>query len=94
MADDGEVVFNNDEIQRILNSPEMAAEIRRVCLVIEARARTLAPVESGEYINSFRILLVRRKQLRIVGYVINDAPHSMLIEMKYGVMTKARRARG
>lgn len=93
MADSGEVEFNNAEIQRILNSPQMAAEVRRVCNAIMARSRTLAPVASGDYISSFRILLKPRKNLRIVGYVINDSEHAMLVEMKYGVMTKARRAR-
>lgn len=93
MAKDGEVVFNDAEIQRILNSPEMAAEVTRVCNAIMARSRTLAPVKSGTYLSSFRIVLKRRKKFRIVGYVVNDAPHAMLVEMRYGVMTKARRAR-
>ena len=93
MAESGEVEFNNAEIQRILNSPQMAAEVRRVCNAIMARSRTLAPVASGDYISSFRVLLKPRKNLRIVGYVINDSEHAMLVEMKYGVMTKARRAR-
>ena len=93
MAKDGEVVFNDAEIQRILNSPEMAGEVTRVCNAIMDRSRTLAPVDSGTYLRSFRIVLKRRKKFRIVGYVVNDAPHAMLVEMRYGVMTKARRAR-
>lgn len=93
MAEPGEVEFNDAEIQRILNSPQMAAEVTRVCNAIMARSRTLAPVDSGDYAGSFRIVLKHRKKLRIVGYVVNDAPHAMLVEMRHGVMTKARRAR-
>ena len=88
------MAFRRQRLPNDLTPEEREARIAELRARRRARARTLAPVESGEYINSFRILLVRRKQLRIVGYVINDAPHSMLIEMKYGVMTKARRARG
>lgn len=93
MAKDGEVEFNDAEIQRILNSPQMAAEVKRVCNAIMARSRTLAPVDSGDYVGSFRIVLKPRKKYRIVGYVVNDSEHAMVVEMKYGVMTKARRAR-
>lgn len=94
MAEPGEVEFNDAEIQRILNSPEMAAEVRRVCLVIMARARVLSPIKNGDYINAFRIELKPRRNLRIVGFVINDSEHAMFVEMKYGPLTKARRARG
>lgn len=93
MAKDGEVEFNNAEIQRILNSPEMAREVQRVCNAIMAKARVLAPVASGDYIGSFRTELKPWKKLRIVGYVINDSPHAMRVEARYGVMTKARRER-
>lgn len=94
MAEPGEVEFNDAEIQRILNSPEMAAEVRRVCLVIMARARALSPVKSSDYINSFRIELKFRRKYRVVGFVINDSDHAMFVEMRYGPLTKARRARG
>lgn len=95
MAEDGFVVFNDAEIQRILNSAAMQAEIRRVCNVIMARARTLAPVgDTGEYINSFRVEIVTRKKFRAVGYVINDSKHAMLVESRHGVLAQARRARG
>ena len=93
MAEPGEVEFNDAEIQRILNSPEMAAEVRRVCLVIMARARALSPVKSSDYINSFRIELKFRRKYRVVGFVINDSDHAMLVEMRHGTLSKARRAR-
>ena len=95
MGKDGEVTFNNDEIQRILNSAAMQAEIRRVCNVIMARARVLSPVgASSEYINSFRVEVKTRRKLRAVGFVINDANHAMAVEARHGVLAKARRARG
>lgn len=94
MADDGEVVFNDAEIQRILNSPQMAAEVRRVCNLIMARARVISPVRSGKYIGAFRVELKSHRKLRIVGFVVNDDPKSGAIEAIHGVLTKARRARG
>ena len=96
MADreDGYVVFDDAEIQRILNSVEMEAEIRRVCNAIMARARVLAPVSSGDYVDSFRIEIKKRRKLRAVGFVINDSAHAMIVESRRGVLTQARRARG
>lgn len=91
----GEVEFNNAEIQRILNSPAMMAEVRAACNIIMARARSISPVGStAGYVNAFRVELVRHKQLRVVGYVINDSPHAMAVEAIHGVLAKARRARG
>lgn len=95
MADDGEVVFDNAEIQRILNSAAMQAEIRRVCNVIMARARVLAPVgKTSEYVNSFRVEIKTRRKLRAVGFVINDSDHAMAVEARHGVLAQARRVRG
>lgn len=91
---DGEVEFNDGEIQRILNSPPMRAEVQRACNLIMARARVIAPVRSGAYINSFRVELKPWRKLRIVGFVVNDDPKSGAIEAIHGVLTKARRARG
>lgn len=91
---EGEVEFNNAEIQRILNSPLMAAEVRRACVIIMAQARANSPVRTGQYINSFRIELVPNRKLRIVGFVINDDPKSGAIESIHGVLTKAKRSRG
>lgn len=93
--DDGEVVFNDAEIQRVLNSAAMQSEIRRVCDAIMARARTISPVgKTSEYVNSFRVEIKTRRKLRAVGFVINDSEHAMSVEARYGVLTKARRARG
>ena len=95
MAEDGEVEFDDVEIQRILNSAAMQAEVRRVCNVIMARARSLSPVgETAEYINSFRVEIKTRRKLRAVGFVINDSEHAMAVEARSGVLAKARRARG
>lgn len=90
---DGEVEFNNAEIQRILNGAPMAAEVRRVCEAIMARARAVAPVKTGQYIGAFRIEIKRSRKLRVVGFVINDADHAMSVEARRGVLTRARRAR-
>lgn len=94
MAESGEVEFNDAEIQRILNSAPMAAEVRRVCNVIMARARVISPVKTGTYVGAFRIELKYHRKLRIVGFVVNDDPKSGAIEAIHGVLTKARRARG
>lgn len=94
MGKDGEVVFNDAAIQRILNSPAMQAEVKRVCDVIMSRARVLAPVRTGAYVNSFSVEIVTNKKLRAVGYVHNHHPAAMKIESIYGVLTRARRARG
>lgn len=92
--DDGEVEFNDAEIQRILNSPEMQAEVLRVCNAIMMRARSISPVgKTSGYVNGFRVELKLRKQLRVVGYVINDSKHSAWIEARYGILTKSRRTR-
>lgn len=91
---DGEVEFDNAEIQRILNSPQMQAEVRRVCNVIMARARVLAPVRSGEYVSSFRVEIETHRKLRAVGFVINSSEHAMGVEARFGVLTKAKRVRG
>ena len=94
MAESGEVEFNDAEIQRILNSAPMAAEVRRACNLIMARARVISPKRSGKYLDSFRVELKYHKKLRVVGFVINDDPKSGVIEATHGVLTKARRARG
>lgn len=93
MADDGEVEFDNAEIQRILNSPEMQSEVRLVCNAIMARARVIAPMGTGAYVNAFSVELVRNKQLRVVGYVVNTDPKARIIESIYAPLIKARRAR-
>lgn len=94
MAEDGEITFNNAEIQRILSSPAMQAEVRALCNIIIARARTISPRgATSEYVNSFRVEVKPRRKLRAVGFVINDSDHAMAVEMRFGVLTKARRAR-
>lgn len=91
---DGDVTFDNAEIQRILNSEPMAREVQRVCIAIMMNARSRSPVgKTSDYINSFRIELEKHRQLRVVGFVINDSKHAALVEARYGVLTKARRSR-
>lgn len=91
---DGEVTFDDREIQRILNSSAMQAEIMRVCNAIMARARVIAPVgKTGDYVNKFRVEVKTRRRLRAVGFVINDSDHAMSVEVRHGVLAKARRAR-
>lgn len=90
---DGEVVFDNAEIQRILNGPEMQAEVRMVCNAIMARARVNSPVLTGSYVNSFSVVLMRSKKLRVVGFVVNTDPKAAVIESIHGPLIKSRRAR-
>ena len=90
---DGDVVFNDAEIQRIANSPAMQSEIQTVMNLIIARARSIAPVRTGEYINSFRTEIKLHRQLRAVGFIINTDEKAMALESIYGVQARAKRVR-
>jgi hypothetical protein len=67
----------------MLRSPEMAAEMRRRAEKVAVRARALAPVDSGQYKNSFVVSSGRRggmKRDRAFGRVTNTAPYAMHVE--------------
>lgn len=70
---------------RLLRSPGMQAEMRRRAELVAARARALAPVETGEYRASIRVESGIRpadgpRAARAVGRVIAGVPHALLVE--------------
>lgn len=91
---DGDVTFDDGEIQRILNSAALEAEVRQACNAIMARARSITPPSAGaEYIDGFTVEIEKWRQLRIVGFVVNHSKNAIFIESRYGILAKARRAR-
>ena len=90
---DGDVDFDDAEIQRILNSAPMRNEIQMVMNLIVARARSTSPIRTGDYISASRTEMHTNRKLRAVGLVINDDPGSAAIESRFGVLTKSRRVR-
>ena len=90
---DGDVDFDDGEIQKILNSAPMRNEIQASMNLIVARARSSSPVRTGDYLSSFRTEMHTNRKLRAVGLVINDDPGSAAIEARFGVLTKSRRGK-
>lgn len=92
------VQFRNhyDGMRQVLTSPAMQAEMRRRAEAAASVMRGAAPVDSGEYRNSFDVSSgIREDGKRAVGRVVNTSDHAVFVEFGNGsqrgryVMTNA-----
>lgn len=69
-------------IGEILRSPQMKREMEARAKRVQAKAEALAPVDTGDYVKSFRVESEIRagKTRRAVAKVINDSPHAAYVE--------------
>lgn len=69
-------------IGQILRSEQMKREMKARADQIRAKAEALAPVDSGNYVESFRVETEIRKgsTTRAIAKVINDSPHAAYVE--------------
>lgn len=69
-------------IGQILRSEQMKREMKARADQIKAEAEALAPVDSGNYVESFRVETEIRKgaTIRAIAKVINDSPHAAYVE--------------
>lgn len=81
------VKINSREIQRILNSDEVADYLAaRMEPVLDA-AIAGAPVDTGEYKSSIYLYIARTD--RVVARVEADAPHALVVESRTGNLSRA-----
>jgi hypothetical protein len=70
-------------IGKMIRSPEMQAEMRRRAENVARRAASFAPVDSGEYKNSFVVSSGARggfRRDRAYGRVTNTSSHAVFVE--------------
>lgn len=88
---------NYKGVGEMLRSPQMQREMESRAERVKARAVASSPVDSGEYVQSFRVEGSIRpgKSSRAIAKVINDSPHATYVEWgtsktpRYRVMGKA-----
>jgi len=86
-------------IGEMLRSPEMQKAMHLIAKKVEARAKAIAPVETGEYRNSFEVSsgvdVSADGERRAYGRVTNTSDHAFQVEYggkstpKYRVLGKA-----
>lgn len=84
------VDFNPEYFNELSRSHGVRALVDSVTARVAAAARSSAPVVTGEYRRGIRA--TGKLQRRYVGLVIASAPHSLLVESKYGTLARALRA--
>jgi len=87
------VVLNHSGIAAVLKSPEVAAELHRRAERAAAAARASAPVASGAYLASIKVVDEVHKD-RVVSRVYAKDPKSLLVEANTGNMARALDAAG
>lgn len=88
---------NYKGIGQILRSPQMQQAMENRAERVKARAVASSPVDSGEYVQSFRVEGSIRpgRSSRAIAKVINDSPHATFVEWgtsktpRYRVMGRA-----
>lgn len=80
--------FNEDFFRTLGKSAGVRAEVVDAAEKIAADARATAPVDSREYRNSIHVVVTETEN-RVVATVIANAPHSMLVESRFGTLAQA-----
>ncbi len=87
-------VHKYDEFgDQVLRADYMVAIMHSRAQAILATAQALAPVDTGEYIDSFAVTSgVRRtgRTRRAFGRVANTSPHALAVEFGWGATKKYR----
>lgn len=81
--------------REVLRAPWMQAVMRARATAVLAAAQQMAPVETGEYRDSFELsdgirVTGRRRTRRAYGRVTNTAPHALAVEFGWGPTPRYR----
>ena len=83
----GRVDLNSAGMEELLNSSDVRAELTSRAEQALSAAKADAPVASGEYRDSLKILQATTD--RAVVRVGSDAPHALVVEANHGVLARA-----
>lgn len=84
--------YNDEYFPQLLASPEVETVVMEATEQVADRARSSAPVDSGDYRDS--ITVSKKKQKRVVGLVTAEDPAALAIEAKHGTLARAVRGAG
>lgn len=82
------VNLNRRGIGQQLKSPETARLLRERAGRVAARARSTAPVDSGEYRDEIEVVMEDHGD-RLVARVYAESDHSVFVEAKHRTLGKA-----
>jgi hypothetical protein len=82
--------FNNAFFDELGRSAGVTDLVKSKAESIAARARSTAPVDSGEYREGIKVRM--KQQKRSVALVVGEDPKTLLIEAKTGNLVRALRA--
>lgn len=82
------VVLNPAAFTALRHHPGVVAEMQRRGEVVLNAAKSKAPVRSGKYVNGLYVT-TDRHPTRTVAHVVASAKHSMAVEARHGVLTRA-----
>lgn len=87
------VELDHDGMRAMLQSSEMAAEMRRRAEAVADQARATAPVVTGNYRNSITVETDVTEQ-RALARVVADVPYAMDVEARESTLGRAVDAAG
>jgi hypothetical protein len=76
--------------QWLRSSSELQQAVTAIAEMIAARARSTAPVETGEYRNRISVRTSRAENGRVAADVEANAPHSIWVEIRHQTLRAAR----
>lgn len=79
--------------RELLHSSELAAFLEGKAQAVASAARSNAPVETGEYVDSIDVV-IDDHPTRVVAHVVATAEHAMVIEANTGNLARALDAAG
>jgi ABC-type uncharacterized transport system YnjBCD ATPase subunit len=80
--------WNEGFFSKILTSPGVTSIVRDEAEETAAAARAAAPVDTGAYRDSIHVEVVQTAY-RSVARVVASDPKALLLESKYGVLSRA-----
>lgn len=86
-----DVQLNDDWFRSILSSPGVQSLCRAKAEAALAQARATAPVKTGAYRNSLKIVPVKH-EYRTTYEVVSDCDHALAVESQRGTLARALRS--
>ncbi|MBB2956971.1 HK97 gp10 family phage protein [Pseudoclavibacter helvolus] len=80
--------FNDDYIRSLAKSPEVVALVKSGADEVEGNAKTLAPVDTGDYRDSIHVVRDDMSD-RVRFLVVSDDEAAMIIESQSGTLSQA-----
>jgi hypothetical protein len=87
VAASNRIVINHAGMSELLKSDGVRALLRDKAEAVASRARSSAPVASGEYRDSIDVVSATTD--RAVERVVATAPHALIVEAKTGNLARA-----